>query len=118
MEDIQYYKYEMLGGNHSRQAYQALLQQPMYRLRLDIQKRPTIVYANLTDEALTVGKSHNMAAETHLPTKFQDDVKLARRLLHNQIQGEFPEEEHVQGGEKFTSTLKDVFQLTVINLGQ
>lgn len=76
------YKFEMIGGNHSREVFQTLIKEPLYRLQHSYHFRLAAIYCNLTDdEALALGKQHNMTAETQLPSKFQDDVKLTRRLF-------------------------------------
>ena len=56
----------MIGGNHTRTVLQKLL-----RLDESLHNRLSVVYAHLTnEEALTVGRQHNLACETHLPTSF------------------------------------------------
>ena len=80
-ENLEGYSYEMIGGNHSREAYQ-LLKDPVHRLHESFHFRPTAVYANLTDnEALALGRQHNLSSGVQLPSKFQDDVRLTRRLF-------------------------------------
>ena len=72
----------MIGGNHSREAYQLLLKDQLHRLHESFHFRPTAVYANLTDsEALALGRQHNLNSEVQLPSKFQDDVRLTRKLF-------------------------------------
>ena len=81
-ENLEGYNYEMIGGNHSREAYQLLLEDPVHRLHESFHFRPTAVYANLSDnEALALGRQHNLSSEVQLPSKFQDDVRLTRRLF-------------------------------------
>ena len=76
------YRFEMIGGNHSREVFQSLIEEPIYRLQNSFHNRLAAVYRGLTDkEALTLGKQHNMAAETRLQSKFRDDVKLTCRLF-------------------------------------
>ena len=81
-ESLDKYKYEMIGGNHSREVFQSLIEEPIYRLQKSYLYRLAAVYRGLTDkEALALGKQHNLTAETHLQSKFRDDVKLTRRLF-------------------------------------
>ena len=81
-ENLEGYNYKMIGGNHSREAYQLLLEDPVHRLHESFHFRPTAVYANLSDnEALALGRQHNLSSEVQLPSKFQDDVRLTRRLF-------------------------------------
>ena len=81
-ENLEGYIYEMIGGNHSREAYQLLLQDPIHGLHESFRFRPTAVYANLTDnEALALGRQQNLNSGVQLPSKFQDDVRLTRRLF-------------------------------------
>lgn len=71
----------MLGGNHSREVFQKLIKEPKMRLLAAVQERPAVVYANLNDEkALLIGRSHNIAGEIRLATKFRDDVELVKRI--------------------------------------
>ena len=71
------YTFEVIGGNHSQTVLQKLIEEPMMRLEASLQHRLAIVYKNLTnEEAISIGKMHNLTGETHLCTKFQDDVKI------------------------------------------
>ena len=80
--DLTKYSYEMVGGNHSREVFQSLLEQPLYQMHKSFNCRLAAVYKNLSDkEALALGRQHNLTSETHLQSKFYDDVKLTRRLF-------------------------------------
>ena len=51
------------------------------------------------EEALTVGRQHNVAGETHLPTKFQDEVRMLRNLFSTMVTDR-EENEHMPFNEK------------------
>ena len=77
---------------------------PVYRLHQSFHSRLAAVYVNLSDkEALALGKQHNISAEIQLPSKFQDDVRLTRRL--------FDEIEHHKEDEllAFNEKMKGIF---------
>lgn len=81
-KDLPYYKYEMLGGNHSRVIFQKKLKDPKNRLFKNFLEKPAVVFGNLTDdEALLVGCSHNVSGEIRLATKFRDNIEVARRIF-------------------------------------
>ena len=104
------YTFEMIGGNHSRTVLQKLIEEPMMRLEASLHHRLAIIYKNLTnEEALSIGKMHNLAGETHLCTKFQDDAKMTRRLFL--MTAEVKEDELLP----YTDQMRDAF-LKVFNL--
>ena len=71
--------FEMIGGNHSREVFQSLIEDPSYGLQQAYHHRLVAVCKNLSDEeALALGKKYNMTAETELASTFYDDVKLTR----------------------------------------
>lgn len=74
--------FEMIGGNHSREVFQSLIKDPIYGLQQSYHHRLAAVYKSFSDEeALALGKEHNMTAETQLASTFYDDVKLTRHLF-------------------------------------
>ena len=103
-DHLERYEYEMIGGNHSRQVFQELVQEPIHRLQKSCHHRLAALYHNLTDEkALALGKQHNMTAETQLASKFYDDVNLTRHLF---TAIEQPSEKKLMG---FTDKMRDSF---------
>ena len=106
------YTFEMIGGNHSRTVLQKLIEEPILRLEASLQHRLAIVYRNLTDEeALSIGKLHNLAGETHLCTKFQDDVKMTRKLFS--MMAEVKDDEPLPYTDQMRDAFLKVFNLTV-----
>ena len=102
-EHMDEYTYEMIGGNHSRQVFQELVKEPIYRLQQSYHHRLAALYHNLNEEALALGKQHNMTAETQLASKFFDDVKLTRHLF---TAIEQPSENKMM---EFTDKMRDSF---------
>ena len=112
-ENLEYYDYEMIGGNHSRLVFQLLLNEPLLRSNPSITHRSTVVYANLDDEeALVLGQEHNISAEHHLASKFEDEVRLARSVL-KKCTPALKHSEHAEGGDRFQGRLKRLFQIEV-----
>ena len=73
--------FEMIGGNHLRQVFQSLIKDPIYALQQSYHHRLAAVYKNVSDEeAVALGKEHNMTAQTQLASTFYD-VKLTRHLF-------------------------------------
>ena len=102
----------MIGGNHSRTVLQKLIEEPMLQLEASLQCRLAIVYKNLTDEeALSIGKMYNIAGETHLCTKFQDDIKMTRKLFS--MMAEVKEDELLPYTDQMRDAFLKVFNLTV-----
>ena len=111
--EMESYKFEMIGGNHTRTVVQKLLKEPLFRLDQHLHSRLCVVYADLSnEEALTIGRQHNLASETHLPTKFQDDVKLLRSLFVTMVTQQ-AENEHMPFNEKMREAFLKVFNMTV-----
>ena len=111
-KDLESYTYEMIGGNHSRTVLQKLIDEPLLRLEASLHHRLAIVYQNLTDEeALSIGKMHNLAGETHLCSKFQDDVRMTRKIF--MMTAEEKEEELLPFNDKMRDAFLKVFNMTV-----
>ena len=111
--NLEYYEFEMIGGNHSRLVFQRLLSDPLFQSNPAVTHRSAVVYANLNDdEALILGQEHNTAAEAHLASKFQDEVCLARNLLQK-CTPSIKYSKHADGGEQFHLLLKRVFLIEV-----
>ena len=109
--DMDSYTFEMIGGNHSRTVLQKLIDKPMLRLEASLHHRLAVVYRNLTDEeALSIGKMHNLASETHLCTKFQDDVRMTRKLFTMMAE---EEDELLPFNDKMHDAFLKVFSMTV-----
>lgn len=107
------YKFEMIGGNHTRTVLQKLLSEPLTRLDQSLKHRLAVVYAELSnEEALTVGRQHNLACETHLPTKFQDDVRMLRTVFVPMATNRRPEH-HMEFNEKMKEAFWKIFNLMV-----
>ena len=103
-EHMDEYTYEVIGRNHSRQVFQEFVKEPIYRLQQSYHHRLAALYHNLNDEeAVVLGKQHNMTAETQLASKFYDDVKLTRHLF---TAIEQPSENKVM---EFTDKMRDSF---------
>ena len=101
----------MVGGNHSREAFQLLLKEPLLQLQESFPSRHATLNCNPTgEEALALGTQHNMNCETHLPSKFQDDVRLTRRLFADIEQ---PSEKKMLG---FNDKMKAIF-MKVFHIG-
>lgn len=49
-KDLEFYTYEMIGGNHSRTVLQKLIDEPLLRLEASLYHRSAVVYQNLTDK--------------------------------------------------------------------
>ena len=106
------YTFEVIGGNHSQTVLQKLIEEPMMWLEASLQHRLAIACKNLTDEeALSIGKMHNLAGETHLCTKFQDDVKMMRKLFS--MTAEVKEDELLPYTDQMHDAFLKVFNLTV-----
>ena len=108
-DDLEAYQYEMIGGNHSREV---LVKDPIYRLQKSFQFRLAAVYTGLTDkEALALGRQHNITSEVQLPSKFQDDVRLTRRIFAEIVS---PKEDKLMNfNEKMRSVFMKVFCIDV-----
>ena len=102
----------MIGGNHSWLVFQYLLSDPFFQSNPAVTHRSAVVYANLDDEALILVQEHNTAAEAHLASKFQDEVRLSRSLLQK-CTPSIKYSEHADGGEQFQLLLKCVFLIEV-----
>lgn len=111
-ENLEAYQYEMIGGNHSREVFQMLIQDPIYRLQNSFHCRLAAVYVGLSDEeALSLGKQHNISAEIQLPSKFQDDARLTRRIF---AEIKSPEEEKLMDfNEQMRCVFMKVFSIDV-----
>ena len=73
------------------------------------------MYKNLSDEeALALGKEHNMTAETQLASTFYDDVKLTRRLF-SAIQQPL-EQRLMEFNDKMKDSFMKMFRIEVNNL--
>lgn len=106
------YQYEMIGGNHSRKVFQMLVEDPIHSLQNCFHFRLAAVYTGLTDkEALALGRQHNISAEIQLPSKFQDDVRLTRRIF-SEI-GSPKEDKLMDFNEKMRSVFMKVFCIDV-----
>ena len=111
--EMETYQFEMVGGNHTRTVLQKLLEEPLLRLDQSLHSRLCVVYTDLTnEEALTIGRQHNLAGETHLPTKFQDDVKLVRSLFVTMVTNKV-QNEHMPFNERMREAFLKVFNMTV-----
>ena len=110
--NLEYYDFEMIGGNHSRLVFQRLLNSPLFKSNPAVTHRSAVVYANLSVEAVVVGQEHNAAAEDHLASKFQDEVHLARNML-KRCTSSMKFSEHADGGDQFQQLLKRVFLIEV-----
>ena len=98
---------EMIGGNCSREVFQSLIKDPIYGLQQSYH-RLAAVYKNLSDEeALALGKEHNMTAETQLASTFYD-VKLTRHLFSTIQQ---PSEQKMMGFNKIKDSFMKVFRI-------
>jgi hypothetical protein len=84
----------------------------MLRLEASLHHRLAVVYRNLTDEeALSIGKMHNLASETHLCSKFQDDVRMTRKLFV--MMAEVKEDQLLPFDDKMRDAFLKVFNLMV-----
>ena len=111
-DDLEAYQYEMIGGNHSREVFQMLVKDPIYGLQKPFQFRLAAVYTGLTDkEALALGRQHNITSEVQLPSKFQDNVRLTRRIFAEIVS---PKEDKLMNfNEKMRSVFMKVFCIDV-----
>ena len=110
--DMDSYSFEMIGGNHSRTVVQKLIDEPLLRLEESLHNRLAVVYRNLTDEeALSIGKMHNLAGEAHLCSKFQDDVRMTRELFMMMV--EVKEDQLLPFNDKMRDAFLKVFNLMV-----
>ena len=97
------YRFEMIGGNHSREVFQSLIV---------VCKILSTMAVYRGKETLTLGKQHNMAAGAHLQSKFRDDVKLTRRLF---MEIEQPLEDQIMiFNEAMRSVFMKVFGIEVM----
>ena len=105
--------FEMIGGNHSREVFQSLIKDPIYGLQQSYHHRLAAVYKNLSDEeAVALGKEHNMTAETQLASTFYDDVKLTHHLFSTIQQ---PSEQKMMGfNDEMRDSFMKVFRIEVI----
>ena len=89
---------------------QKLIDEPLLRLEVSLHHRLAVVYPNLTDEeALSIGIMHNLAVETHLCSKFQDDVRMTRKIFMMTAE----KEELLPFNDKMRDAFLKVFNMTV-----